>query len=143
MMGNKNVLINEIKDIYDALAIVLVFTTILASNSEKRASSFIDEYIKTGKKIELTKQYEGVNKFIYKEWIFIILVNIGLLYILTPTAWEIIVNTKIDFINFDVSMTLFMFIYIIMGYFIVSYIILTSKIIKHRKLIKEELKKLQ
>lgn len=135
-------LVNDIKDIYDALAIVLVFTTILASNSEKRASTFLDEYIETGKKSKLSNQYKSINKFIFKEWTFILLANIGLLYILTPTAWGIIRNTSIDLINFNVSMTLFMFIYMIMLYFIASYIILTYKLFNHKGAIKGELKKL-
>lgn len=136
-------LVNDIKDIYDALAIVLVFTTLLASNSEKKASTYLEEYIKTGKKSELRNQYKSVNKFIFKEWTFILLVNIGLLYILTPTAWRIIKNTRIDLINFDVSMTLFMFIYMIMLYFIASYVVLTRKLFIHMREIKAEITKLE
>ena len=135
--------VNDIKDIYDALAIVLVFTTILANNSEKKASDFIDEYIEAGKKAKLSNQYKSINKFIFKEWTFILLVNSGLLYILTPTAWRVIANTRIDLINFNISMTLYMFIYIIMLYFIASYLVLTYKLFKHMRAIKEELKKLQ
>lgn len=135
--------VNDIKDIYDALAIVLVFTTILANNSEKKASTYLDEYIETGKKAKLSNQFNSINKFIFKEWTFILLVNVGLLYILTPIAWGIIENTRIDLISFDVSMTLFMFIYMIMLYFIASYVVLTYKLFKHRAVIEEELKKLE
>ena len=39
---------NNIKDIYDALAILLVFNTILISNSKKKADVILDEYISGG-----------------------------------------------------------------------------------------------
>lgn len=48
-------LVDDIKDISYALAILPVFTTILANNSEKRASDILDEYIATGNKVKLSK----------------------------------------------------------------------------------------
>lgn len=71
----------------------------------------------------------------------ILLVNVVIEYILTPTAWDIIIKTSIDLIDFNVSMTLYMFICMILLYFIASYFVLAYKLYKHHIAIKKELNK--
>lgn len=135
-------LVNNIKDIYDALEILLVFITIIMNNIVSKAESIIDESIKLGKEKELGRQLQNINRFIVTKWLLLILVTIGLVFILFPTAWKIVITSTISFINFEISRTLYIFIFIIMIYFICIYIGYSYKLYKHREKLIEALKKI-
>ena len=133
---------NNIKDIYDALEILLVFITIIMNNIVNKAEIIIDESIKFGKKRELERQLQNADRFIITKWILLIFVTIALIFILSPTAWEILRTSNISFTNFEVSRTLYIFIFMILIYFLCVYMIYSYKLYKHRKKIvngKEEL----
>ena len=133
----------QIKDIYDGLAILLVFITILMNNSQSEAEKIMDKNIPSGRKNELVNKLKDINRFIFNKWIILFVVNLILVWILTPMAIFIMKSSTISLINFDTEKTIYIFIYIIMLGLSVKYILTTKKLYNHRKSYKEEIKEIQ
>lgn len=131
----------DIKEIYDGLSILLVFVTILMSAKQNKADNIINGNISSGKLKELKNQLKDINKFIKYEWMVLLIINAVMLYILTPIAIEIMMNSTINLVQFNISKTIYCFIYMIMIYFTVTYLYVSYKLYDHKCKIQQEIEK--
>lgn len=129
----------DIKEIYDGLSILLVFVTILMSAKQNKADNIINSNISSGKSKELKNQLKDINNFIKYEWMVLLIINVVILYILTPIAIEIMINSTINLVQFNISKTIYCFIYMIMIYFTVTYLYVSYKLYGHKCEIQKEI----
>lgn len=132
----------QIKDIYDGLAILLVFITILMNNSQSKAEKIMDEDIPSGKRLVLENRLRNINRFMFNQWLLLFAVNLTVLWILTPMAILVMKSSTISFFHFDTAKTIYVFIYIFMCGFTIKYIGTTKKLYGYRKKCKKEIEKI-
>lgn len=127
-MNNITKLIESISDTYDALAIILVFTTVLSSSLEGRARNLLNKRMQTGDSEALNEHLKSIKHFLGTDWMFIFILNLILVYLLTPTFYQINKITSVNIFEFNVFITLYVFVYIVMLYFLVIFSITTCKL---------------
>lgn len=124
---------NQIKDIYDGLAIILVFITILMNNIKEKASNISNMTVNKRQTDKLNSNISEITKFIVNQWGPLFIINLCLIWILTPTAYNIFRYGKVNIFNFDINQSIFMLMYCLEFYFTISYSIILTRVI--RKLI--------
>lgn len=119
----------NIKEIYEALSILLVFITVIFDLKYSKASEVLNKP-KARTKEKIKDQIKEIRKMLLGEWLIVTVIFSVIWYIMGPTAIDIIDNYNIKLFNFDIPLTIYMVIWVIVSYFTVYVIWIELRLIK-------------
>lgn len=121
----------NISEIYNALAILLVFATILFEKSTSKMTALLEARIELSQEKKTKKQKIELIKFGLTDWIVVVVIFIGSFFIMLPTAIDVLRSSHFTLLNCNISYSLFMMIFLILLYFNLVIIKYTIEIAKH------------
>lgn len=119
----------NIKEIYDALSILLVFVTVIFDLKYSKASEVLNKP-KARTKEKIKDQIKEIREMVLGEWLVVTVIFFVIWYIMGPTAIHIIGNYDVKLFDFDITLTVYMIIFAIVSYFTVYVIWIELRLIK-------------
>lgn len=119
----------NIKEIYDALSILLVFVTVIFDLKYSKVSEVLAKpRARTKEKIK--DQIKELKKMLLEEWLIVTVIFSVICYIMSPMAIDIVCNYDIKIFDFDIALTVYMVIFVIVTYFTAYVIWIEVRLIK-------------
>lgn len=106
-----------IQEAYTGLSVLLVFVSILFEMKAKKAEELLGRKISKEKKIEIKSYKNSIKTFLKLEWGWLVCTFTMLVFILANISVKILNDSHIDFINFNITRTIFIFTMFIVLYF--------------------------
>ncbi|MFP7335198.1 hypothetical protein SFC23_17785 [Shouchella clausii] len=122
-----------LNDTFNAISILLVFVTMLFSIRYPEIKEILDEPLQTDKPKALERQKIKVKRDLFSKWLPVVILNLIVVYTMTPLAFKTLVQSSLSLLNFDFIRTTFILIWFFIIVFSTSSIILLLKLCKKIK----------
>lgn len=114
MNNELNIILNET---FNAISILLVFVTVLFSIRYPEIKEVLDEPLQKDKPKALKRQKNKIKKDLFSKWLPVVILNLIVVYTMTPLAFKTLVQSSLSLLNFDFIRTTF----ILVWYFIIAF----------------------
>jgi len=112
---------SNLGDIYSAVSIILVFITILLDVIIREAVSYIQTSVPDSSKKKEIRELSRKGRKISRILILVLLFYTFIFYLLFPNTYRIIKLSQINFWNFDLANTLYVFInFCLLGFMVIT-----------------------